>query len=49
MEISGQLHVIDALPLGKRRCFELNRKLVGPQSWSACCGEEKPLLLLSGI
>jgi hypothetical protein len=29
--------------------YLLDRRLGGPKSWSACCGDENNLILLSGI
>jgi hypothetical protein len=41
MEVSGQLHALAALPLGKEPPYPLDRRLGGPQSRSGRGGEEK--------
>jgi hypothetical protein len=41
MEMSGQLHVLAALPPGKDPQYPLDRRLGGPQSRSGCSSEEK--------
>jgi hypothetical protein len=42
MEVSGQFHAFAALPPGgKGPRYTLDRRLGGPQSRSAPCGEEK--------
>jgi len=28
-------------PWGKSRRYPLDRRVVGPQNWSECCGKEK--------
>jgi len=40
-EVSGQPHGPADLPLGKEPRYPLDRKFCGPQSRSACGGEEK--------
>jgi hypothetical protein len=44
MEVSGQIHAVAALPLGKQPWSSLNRRLGGPQSRSGCCAKERNLL-----
>jgi hypothetical protein len=46
VEASGQLHFLTAL---LEPSVSIGRKLGGSQIQSACCGEEKNLLLLLGI
>jgi hypothetical protein len=41
MEVSGQLHNPAALPQGKSPCYQLGRRLGGPQSGSGRGGLEK--------
>jgi hypothetical protein len=36
MDLSGQLHTLVNLPLGKARPYPLNRRLGGPQSLPEC-------------
>jgi len=44
--MSGKLHALAAFTQGENaRCF-LNRRLVRPQGWSGCFGEEKYFFLL---
>jgi hypothetical protein len=43
MEVSGQLHALTALPLGKEPRYPLNRRLGGPQSRFGRLGEDKIL------
>jgi hypothetical protein len=45
MELSGQLHVLAALPPGKSSRYPLDKRLGGPPSRSGRCGEEKGLAL----
>jgi len=45
MEMSGQLHDLAALPLGKGPHYAFGMRLGGPQSWSGLSGEEKKSLL----
>lgn len=51
MEVSGELYVRAALPLGKdpHPRFPLDRRLTGPQSRSESCDKEKKPLSLLGI
>jgi hypothetical protein len=49
MEVSGQLHASNALPLEKGPRYPLDRKLVGPQSRSGLQEGKKHFLLLAGI
>jgi hypothetical protein len=50
MKKSAQIHTLAALPPQERPCFPLDGKHSGiKQSWYACWGEEKNLLLLLGI
>jgi hypothetical protein len=49
MEVSGQLHILGTLPLGKESLVPIVRRLGGPQSRYVHSGEEKnsqPLLVL---
>jgi len=46
MEMSGQAHILAALPQAKSPEYPLNRRLCGTQSWSGCFGQEINLLLL---
>jgi hypothetical protein len=46
MELSGQLHAPATVPLKKEPQYPLDRRLGGPQSQSAHCGNEKNLLAL---
>jgi hypothetical protein len=48
MEVSGQFHVLAALPPGKSPQCPLNRRLSGPQSRSSRREVEKNFLPLSG-
>jgi hypothetical protein len=41
MEVSGQLHALPALPLGKEPRIPLDGRLGGPQIHSGHGGEEK--------
>jgi len=41
MEVSGQPHVLAALPQGKEPPYPLDRRLGWPQIQSWCNGEEK--------
>jgi hypothetical protein len=41
MEVSGQVHTLATLPLGKEPQDPLNRRLGGAQSQCGCSGEEK--------
>jgi len=43
MEVSGQLHTLTTLPLGRSPRYPLNRRLAGPQSSPGCGDEEKSL------
>jgi hypothetical protein len=45
VEVSGQIHPLAALSLGKELLVPLDRRLGEPQSRSGCCGEEKILPL----
>jgi hypothetical protein len=49
VEVSGQVHTPAALFPREDPGNELNRDLLGPQSWSECFGEEKNPLPLSGF
>jgi len=49
MEVSGQLHAPDALPLRKSLRDPLSKRQGGPQRRSGPFGEEKNLLSLLGI
>jgi hypothetical protein len=46
VEVSGQLHMLTALPLWKQALYTLNQRLGGPQGQSRCCGIEKSLPLI---
>ena len=48
MEVRGQLHVMAALPLGKKPCYPLIKRQSAPQSLSKCFGEKKNFLPLRG-
>jgi len=41
MEVSGQLHALDALSPGIEPLVLTDRRLGGLHSWSGCSGEEK--------
>jgi hypothetical protein len=41
MQVSGQLHALAALPLGKNPWYPMDRRLGGSQSQFGCGGEEK--------
>jgi hypothetical protein len=41
MEVSGQLHASVVLPLGKKKPYQLDRRLGGPKNWSGHGFEEK--------
>lgn len=41
--MSGQLHAMVALLLGKKNLFQLSRRMGGPNSQSGCFGVEKNL------
>jgi hypothetical protein len=47
--VSGQLHALAALPLGKETPLPLHRRLGGSRSQSGCCGEWENVLPLPGI
>jgi hypothetical protein len=49
MEVSAQLHVTAALPLGKSPWYPLDRKMGGSQSNSGHCGKEKHSQRLPGL
>jgi hypothetical protein len=49
MEMSGQLHDMATLPLGKQPRYPLVRRLGGPQSWTGCSSKEIRSLSLLGI
>jgi len=49
MEMSGQAHILAALPQGKSPEYPLNRRLCGLHSWSGCFGQEINLLPLLGL
>jgi hypothetical protein len=49
MEVTGQLHALAILLLGKGLQYPLYRRLGEPQSWSRCFGDEKNLLPLPVI
>ena len=49
MEVSGCLHTLAALPLGKNPFYSLNKRQTAPQSQPECFGEEKNFLPLTGI
>jgi len=51
MEMSGgQLHALRPHYIqGKSSWYPLDRRLVEPQSWSRCCGEEKNSQPLPGL
>jgi len=44
--MSGNLHALAACTQGDNARYFLNRRLVRPQGWSGCFGEEKYLFLL---
>jgi hypothetical protein len=46
MEVSGQLHALTALSLGKSPQYSLNRSLGEPQSCSGCNVEEIYLVIV---
>ena len=48
MEVRGQLHALDALPLGIEPCYSLIKKQRAPHSQSKCFGEKKHFLSLIG-
>jgi len=47
--VSGYLHALVPLPLGKNPKNPLNRRVGWPQSQSRCFGEEKNLLPIPGF
>jgi hypothetical protein len=49
MEVSSEINSPAALPQEKNPLCPLNRRLDGPQSYSADFGEEKNILYLPGI
>jgi hypothetical protein len=49
MEVSGQLHVQSALPVGKAPHYIIDEILEGPQNESGDSEKEKSLLLLPEI
>jgi hypothetical protein len=49
MEVSGQLHVLATLPLGKDHMYSLNRRLSVTQSMFEPFREERNILLRRGI
>jgi hypothetical protein len=49
MEVSGQLHTVAALPLGKELQVNAEYRLGRSQSRSGGYGEEKNLMTVSGI
>jgi hypothetical protein len=49
MEVNGQLHASDDLPLRKKSQIPIGGRLRGPQSGSGSCGDDKDFLPLPGI
>lgn len=45
MEEKGQIHAVVPLPLGRSTGYKLDRRLLGPYSYSDCCEEINSLYL----
>jgi hypothetical protein len=46
-DVSGRLHTPEGLSRGKRHRYQLDRKLLGPQSRFACCSHYTDLAILA--